>query len=86
MGEQRPHRLAYLVPASPSANALTVIEARSPEDLVPAFTLVRSARPDVLYVLSAAFFVSQRARIVELVNARRQVAVYGQSDFADPAA
>jgi putative ABC transport system substrate-binding protein len=37
----------------------------------------------VLYVLSAAFFVSQRGRIVELVNAQRQVTVYGQNEFAD---
>ena len=32
---------------------------------------------------SAAFFVSQRGRIVELVNAQRQVTVYGQNEFAD---
>ena len=62
---------------------LRVIEARSPEDLVPAFERLKSDRPDVLYVLSAAFFVSQRGRIVEMVNARRQVAVYGQNEFAD---
>ena len=62
---------------------LRMIEARSPEDLVPAFELLKSERPDVLYVLSAAFFVSQRGRIVELVNAQRQVTVYGQNEFAD---
>jgi putative ABC transport system substrate-binding protein len=62
---------------------LRMIEARSPEDLVTAFKVLKSERPDVLYVLSAAFFVSQRERIVELVNAQRQVAVYGQNDFAD---
>jgi hypothetical protein len=60
-----------------------MIEARSPEDLVPAFKLLKSERPDVLYVLSAAFFVSQRGRIVELVNAQPQVAVYGQNEFPD---
>jgi putative ABC transport system substrate-binding protein len=62
---------------------LRMIEARSPEDLVPAFELLKSERPDVLYVLAAAFFVSQRGRIVELVNAQRQVTVYGQNEFAD---
>lgn len=62
---------------------LRLIEARSPEDLVPAFELLKSERPDVLYVLSAAFFVSQRGRIVEFVNAQRQVTVYGQTEFAD---
>ena len=68
-----------------AALALNVkmIEAGSPEDLVTAFKLLKSERPDVLYVLSAAFFVSHRGRIVELVNAQRQVAVYGQTDFGD---
>ena len=65
------------------ALSLTMIEARSPEDLVTAFKVLKSERPDVLYVLSAAFFVSQRGRIVELVNAQRQLAVYGQNEFAD---
>jgi len=62
---------------------LRMIEARSPEDLITAFKVLKSERPDVLYVLSAAFFVSQRGRIVELVNAQRQVTVYGQNEFAD---
>jgi ABC-type uncharacterized transport system substrate-binding protein len=62
---------------------LRMIEARSPEDLVTAFKVLKSERPDVLYVLSAAFFVTQRGRIVELVNAQRHVAVYGQTEFAD---
>jgi putative tryptophan/tyrosine transport system substrate-binding protein len=62
---------------------LKMIEARSAEDLVTAFKALKSERPDVLYVLSAAFFVSQRGRILELVNAQRHVAVYGQNEFAD---
>src|SRR4029453_11662385 len=62
---------------------LKMIEARSPEDLVLAFTLLKADRTGVLYVLSAAFFVSQHGRIVELVNAQRQVAVYGQNEFAE---
>ena len=63
--------------------SLKVIEVRSPEDLLPAFKVVKSERPDVLYVLAAALFISQRSRIVELVNAQRQVAVYGLTEFAD---
>ena len=62
---------------------LRMIEAGSPEDLVTAFKVLKSERPDVLYVLSAAFFATQRGRIVELVNAQRHVAVYGQTEFAD---
>lgn len=80
--------LVHMLPALKQAAAtlalsLRVIEVRSPEGLVPAFKLLQSERPDVLYVLSAAFFLSQRGRIVELVNAQRQVAVYGLNDFAD---
>src|SRR5262252_6530939 len=49
----------------------------------PRFQAAEVERPDVLYVLAAAFFSSQRGRIVELVNAQRQVAVYGQNELAD---
>jgi putative ABC transport system substrate-binding protein len=62
---------------------LMVIEARSPEDLVAAFNVLKSERPDVLYVLGTAFFLSQRGRIVGWVNGQRQVAVYGLNEFAD---
>jgi len=80
--------LVRMLPALKQAAAtlalnLRMIEVRSPEDLVPAFKRLKSERPDVLYVLSAAFFVTQRGRIVELVNAQRQVAVYGQFELAD---
>jgi putative tryptophan/tyrosine transport system substrate-binding protein len=80
--------LVQMLPALKQAAAtlalnLRAIEARSPEDLVTAFKLLKSERSDVLYVLGAAFFFSQRRRIVELVNGQRQVAVYGLNEFAD---
>jgi ABC-type uncharacterized transport system substrate-binding protein len=80
--------LVHMLPALKQAAAtltlsLRVIEVRSPEDLVPALKVLKSERPDVLYVLSAAFFLSQLGRIVEVVNAARQVAVYGLNEFAD---
>jgi len=80
--------LVHMLPALKQAAAtltlsLRVIEVRAPEDLLAAFKVVKSERPDVLYVLGAAFFLSQRRRIVELVNAQRQVAVYGLNEFAD---
>jgi putative ABC transport system substrate-binding protein len=62
---------------------LRVVEARSPQDLVAAFGVLKSERPDVLYVLAAAFFFSQRRRIVEMANDQRQLAVYGLTEFAD---
>ena len=45
--------------------------------------MLRFERPDVLYVLSAAFFFSQLRRIVEMANGQRQPAVYGLTEFAD---
>jgi putative ABC transport system substrate-binding protein len=62
---------------------LRVIEIRSPADLVAAFKVLKTERPHVLYVLSSAFFNTQRGRIVELANGQRQVAVYGLTEFAD---
>lgn len=62
---------------------LRVIEARSPEDLVAAFKVLKSERFDVLYVLAAAFFFTQRGQIVALANGQRQAAVYGLTEFAD---
>jgi ABC-type uncharacterized transport system substrate-binding protein len=62
---------------------LRVIEARSPEDLVSAFKVLKSERFDVLYVLAAAFFFTRREQIVALANGQRQVAVYGLTEFAD---
>ena len=80
--------LVHMLPTLKQAAAtltlsLRVIEVRSPEDLVPAFEVLKLERPDVLYVLGAAFFLSQRRRIVELVNGQRQVAAYGLNEFAD---
>lgn len=62
---------------------LRVIEARSSDELVAAFRVLKFERPDVLYVLSAAFFFSQLRRIVEMANGQRQAAVYGLTEFAD---
>jgi putative ABC transport system substrate-binding protein len=76
--------VATLKQAAPTlALNLRVIEARSPEELVAAFKVLKSERPDVLYVLSSAFFNTQRGRIIELANGQRQVAVYGLTEFAD---
>src|SRR5262249_27401844 len=80
--------LVRMLPALKQAAArlalnLRVIEARSPEELVTAFNVLKSEQPDVLYVLGVAVFSSQRGRIVELVNGQRRVAVYGLNEFAD---
>jgi putative ABC transport system substrate-binding protein len=78
------HTVATLKQAGPTLGLdLRVIEVRSPADLVASFKVLKAERPDVLYVLSSAFFNTQRIRIVELANGQRQVAVYGLTEFAD---
>jgi putative ABC transport system substrate-binding protein len=62
---------------------LRVIEIRSPDDLVSSFKVLKAERPHVLYVLSSAFFNTQRGRIVELAHGQRQATVYGLTEFAD---
>jgi putative tryptophan/tyrosine transport system substrate-binding protein len=77
-----------LLPALKQAGAtlalnLRVIEARSPEDLVRAFEVLKAQRPDVLYVMPGPLAYSQRGRIVEWANGQRQIALYGQTEFAE---
>lgn len=62
---------------------LRVIEARAPEDFVPAFKLLKAKRPDVLYVMAGPLMFTERQRIVALANGQHQAAVYGLTDFAD---
>src|SRR5262249_26359797 len=62
---------------------LRVIEARAPEDFVPAFKLLRVKRPDGLSGMAGPLMVTDRERIVALANDQRQAAVYGFADFAE---
>lgn len=80
--------LARMLPALKQTGAtlaldLRVVEAGSPDDLAAALTMLKSDRPDVLYVLGAAFFAVERERIVEFANRQRQAAVYGLTEFVD---
>jgi putative tryptophan/tyrosine transport system substrate-binding protein len=77
-----------LLPALKQAGAtlalnLRVIEARSPEDLVRAFEVLKAQRPDVPYVMPGPLSFSQRGRILEWANGQRQVVVYAQTEFAE---
>jgi putative ABC transport system substrate-binding protein len=74
--------LAVLKEASGSLNIeLRILEIRSEQEFDVAFKTLDSQRPDVLYVLESPFTFLHRARIVELVNARRLHAVYGLHDY-----
>lgn len=62
---------------------LRVVEARSPEELAPAFKSLEVERPDALYVIEGPLQFSHRERIVEFANGRRLIAVYGSNEFAE---
>jgi putative ABC transport system substrate-binding protein len=74
--------LAVLEEASRSLNVeLRVVEVRTEHDLEPVFEKLDDQRPDVLYVLESPFTLLHRARIIDLVHARRLPAVYGLHDY-----
>jgi putative ABC transport system substrate-binding protein len=62
---------------------LRMIEARTPEDLVPAFKLLKARPPDVLYVVAGPLMDTERERVVALANGQRQAAVYGLPGFVE---
>jgi putative ABC transport system substrate-binding protein len=74
--------LAVLKEASRSLNIeMRILEIRSEQEFDGVFKSLDSQRPDVLYVLESPFSFLHRARIVDLVNARRLHAVYGLHDY-----
>ena len=62
---------------------LQLFEARTPERLEPAFTLMAKQRPDALLILADPMFSSHWARIADLAARHRIPAVSGTSDYAD---
>jgi putative ABC transport system substrate-binding protein len=62
---------------------LQLFEARTPERLEPAFTLMAKQRPDALLILADPMFTSHWTRIAALAARHRIPAVSGTSDYAD---
>jgi putative ABC transport system substrate-binding protein len=74
--------IAVLKQASGSIDIeLRILEIRSEHEFDVVFKTLDRQRPDVLYVLESPFSFLHRARIVDLVNARRLHAVYGLHDY-----
>ena len=63
--------------------SLRVIEAKSEQDLPPAFKTLESERPDALCVIESAFSFLHRARIVEFANRIQLPSLYGLSEFVE---
>jgi putative tryptophan/tyrosine transport system substrate-binding protein len=62
---------------------LRSIEARTPEELAPAFSSLKSRRPDVLYVMAGPLADTHRQRVVALGDGQRQATVYGLTAFVE---
>jgi len=62
---------------------LRVVEARSPEELAPAFKTLEIEGPDAIYVIEGPLQFVHRERIVEFANGRRLIAVYGAAEFVE---
>ena len=62
---------------------IRVIETKSVQDFAPAFKLLETERPDVLYVIESPLIFVHRALIVEFANGARLPAMYGFSEFAE---
>lgn len=70
--------------AAPSLSiALTVLSVRTPEELGPAFSAVRRARAQALYVLEDAFFYAQRATLLQLASKAQLPVIYGDKRFVE---
>lgn len=62
---------------------LQLFEARAPDQLDRAFTLMAKQRPDALLILADPMFVAHWKRIAYLAARHRIPAVSGASDYAD---
>jgi putative ABC transport system substrate-binding protein len=76
--------LATLKDASKALKfTIRVIETKSVQDFAPAFKLLATERPDVLYVIESPLTFVHRARIVDFANGMRLPAMYGFPEFAE---
>lgn len=62
---------------------LSFVSARTPEDFGPAFSAVRRAHAQALYVLSAALFGIHRRTLIELASKARLPDIYAERHYTD---
>ena len=58
-----------------------IVNVRGIPELEPAFATISRARPDALIMIADRFLLSERARIVELVEKRRLPTMYPYSEM-----
>jgi len=62
---------------------LSFVAAQAPEQLGPAFSAVRRARAQALYVIEDPFFFTHRMTLAKLASKARLPAIYGTRVFAE---
>jgi putative ABC transport system substrate-binding protein len=65
---------------------LSVVGMRTPEEIGPAFSAVRRAHAEALYILQDAFFFTHRRTLLGLASKAQLPVIYGERDFADAGA
>ena len=62
---------------------LTMVAARTSEEIGPAFLAVSQAHAQALYVIEDAFFYTHRTTLVDLASKARLPVIYGEKRFAE---
>jgi putative ABC transport system substrate-binding protein len=70
-------------PAAALGVTVRVVEARSPDEIVQAFSVISRERPEGLSTASGAMNNNNQRRIVELAAKNRLPAIYHLSEFVD---
>jgi putative ABC transport system substrate-binding protein len=65
---------------------LDFVPAQTPEEISPAFSAIRGAHAQALYVLDDAFFFTHRTTILELASKARIPVIYSERNFPDAGA
>ena len=72
--------------ATPLSMDLSFVSVRTPEQIGPAFSSVRRAHAEALYILGDAFFLTHRMTLLRLAAKARLPVVYGERHFTDAGA
>ena len=62
---------------------LSLVGARVPEEIDPAFSAVSRAHAQALYVIEGGFFFAHRTTLLNLASKARLPAIYGEREYVD---
>jgi len=79
-----PKVIEELKAATPSLSIeLSLVAARAPEEIDPAFWAVSRAHAQALYVIEGGFFFAHRTTLLKLASKARLPAIYGEREYVD---